>query len=128
MSAEVLCRRVSMNGVASNLPHVNAERREKHLSALVKRAVTTTPNAHILCGQGWSRDRVAVHLQSPFAGLCSSIVSAPRLPMTRESTALRGRRTTGRRVSVDHHLRPVPSVWRGVHRAFGRAETRKTAA
>ena len=117
-----------MNGVASNLPHVNAERREKHLSSLVKRAVNTTPNAHILFGQGWVMNRVAVHLQSRFAGLCSRIVWAARPPMTRESTGLRGRRTNGRRVSVGHHLRPVPSVWRGVHRAFGRAETRKTAA
>jgi len=117
-----------MNGVTSYLPHVNAERREKHLSALVKRAVNASPNAHNGCDQGWARDRVAVLLQSPFDGLCSSVVSAGWLVAANDSTGRLGLRTTGRRASVGYHLRPVPSVWRGVHRAFGRVETRKTAA
>ncbi len=128
MSAEVLCRRESMNGVESNLPHINAERRDLLLSALVKRAVHTIPNAHPACAQGWSRVRLGPDLQSPFVCLSSCFVSASRLIATHETPDGRKLRTTGRRVSVGHYLRPVPSVWRGVHRAFGRVETRKAAA
>ena len=128
MSADVLCRRESMNGVESNLPHVNAERRDLHLSALVKRAAHTIPNAHATCEQGWSNVRLGPDLLSPSVCLSSCLVSASWLIATYETPDERELRTTGRRVSVGHYLRPVPSVWRGVHRAFGRVETRKAAA
>ena len=121
VSAEALCRRVSMNDVATNIPNDSAEPGDHHLSALVKCANHGTSDR-----KRHGRDHA--HLQSRLVSGSSRTSSAFARQTRQEGPGSGTRHPPARRVSVSHHLRPVPSVRCSESCAFGRARTSRTPA
>lgn len=120
VSAEALCRRVSMNDAVTNIPNDSAEHGHLHLSALVKCANHGA--------SGWKHHgREHAHLQSRLVSVPSRTSSAFARKTRQGGPGSGTWLPPARRVSVSHHLRPVPSVRRSESCAFGRARTSRTA-